>query len=626
MRAVFTFSLALLVVVGALMNLANAAATPEQQAKATAANDALKKAGLLIVGKKFEEAAPLVVEAQKAVVELLGGNEEGKKLAAPLEARLDAFRRQLEKQNVTLPPFEKPSSKAATPGKPVPPGKPAAPAAGDISFTKQVAPILVARCNNCHITAMRGNFSMASYTALMKGNNDGKVILAKADGSRLIEVLASGDMPRGGGKLANDQIETIAKWIDQGAKYDGADPNSPITTGVAAAPQQPKLAVVQASGSETIKYARDIAPILAATCTDCHDDNRPQARLGLDTFTRLLAGSENGAIIVPGKPAESEIIKRLKGEGRERMPRGKPALSADVIAKFEKWIAEGAKFDGSNPNETPDMVARIYKASIMSHEELAAERASLAAKNWKLSNPDDQPDKVETDNFILLGNVGEDFLAQIGKQAETQQSKVAKLLHGPASGPLVKGRVTLFVFNKRYDYSEHGKMVEKREIPSNWQGHWKYNVVDAYACLVVPMNDPSSAGGLVAEQLAGTYIDALGKVPQWFAQGSAWAVGAAAEPKDPRSRQWEESVPAILSRCAKSDDFLTGALPPADTAVLNYSFCKYLMSDSKKYTMLLNEVKAKKDFNQALMTAYKTDVKSLTAAWAPRAATAKRGK
>jgi mono/diheme cytochrome c family protein len=593
-----------------------AAPTAEQQAKATAADEALKAAGKLLIAKKYEDALPLVVEAQKAIAELLAGNEDAKKLAAPLERRLESTRRLLEK-HVTLPPFEKPGAKPAG----------GTPAADGISFTKQVAPIFVARCNNCHVQGMRGNLSLATYNNVMKGNNDGKVVQpGKADGSRLIEVLASGDMPRGGGRLTNEQIETIAKWIDQGAKFDGTDANAAISASVPAAPQRPALQVVQASGNETIRFSRDIAPVLASQCIDCHDNDRPEARLGLDTFARLLAGSENGPILTPGKPAESELIRRLKGDGRERMPRRRPALPPETIAKFEKWIAEGAKFDWSNANENTDMVARIYKASVMSHDELAAERSGIAAKNWTLANPDDKPDRHETQNFILLGNVGEDYLAEIGKLAEAQQGKVARILRAPSTGPLVKGRVTLFVFKKRYDYSEFGKMVEKRDLPPNWHGHWKYTIVDAYAAMAAPTSDESSMAGIVAEQLAGVYLESLGKMPHWFAQGSAWAVGAAAEPKDPRGRQWDDSVPRILAQCSKPDDFLNNALPPADTAVLNYSFCKFLMSNAKSYTALLNELKSKKDFDQALATAYRADARQLAAAWASKAALAQRGK
>ena len=52
---------------------------------------------------------------------------------------------------------------------------------------------------------------------------------------------------------------------------------------------------------------------------------------------------------MPGKPSESLLVRKLKGMAGDRMPLNKPALPDDVIAKFEKWVATGARFDGPDP-------------------------------------------------------------------------------------------------------------------------------------------------------------------------------------------------------------------------------------------------------------------------------------
>jgi hypothetical protein len=269
-----------------------------------------------------------------------------------------------------------------------------------------------------------------------------------------------------------------------------------------------------------------------------------------------------------------------------------------------------------------EMVAAIYKASVMSHDDLAAERVTLGLKNWELANPDDKPDKVETSNFVLYGNVGDSELERIGNLAETQLDKVTRMLRAGSAEHPVKGRITLFVFKRRYDYSELGRMVERREIPENWSGHWRYNVVDAYAAIVPPQSNESSLNSLLAEQLAGVYLDSLskeGKLPSWFSQGSAWAIGAAADAKDPRSRAWDDSVPGILATCTKPEDFLDNKLSPGDTAILNYSFSKFLMGNSRQYTALLSALKEKRDFDQAFRQAYGADPKQVAPAWATKA-------
>ena len=78
-------------------------------------------------------------------------------------------------------------------------------------------------------------------------------------------------MPRGGGpKVSTEELRLLTKWIDEGAKFDGADPTTQLMALVPNAPKGkvpvmtgPKLEVVAATGKESIPVrARDIAPVL----------------------------------------------------------------------------------------------------------------------------------------------------------------------------------------------------------------------------------------------------------------------------------------------------------------------------------------------------------------------------
>jgi hypothetical protein len=319
-------------------------------------------------------------------------------------------------------------------------------------------------------------------------------------------------------------------------------------------------------------------------------------------------------------------VRKLKGQAGARMPQGRPPLPDDVIAKFEKWIGEGAKFDGADANMNVDMVAKVYRSTVMTHTELAEERAVAAAKNWQLINPEERPDKTESDHFLVVGNVSEDELAEVKQIAQQQEPKVARLLKAPTSGPLVKGRITFFVFRKRYDYSELGRMVEGRELPGRSFGHFRYNVVDAYAGIVMPQNGEVSLPSLVSEQLAGLYVESIGNgdLPLWFSQGTAWAVAASLDAKDPRVQQWDNAGPSIFASANKADDFLTHSLPPADNAVAAYSFCKFLMSNSKGFSALLAGLKEKKTFDEAFLRGFGTDPKTLAVPWALKVATSRK--
>ena len=100
-----------------------------------------------------------------------------------------------------------------------------------------------------------------------------------------------------------------------------------------------------------VTYAADIKPILDASCADCHSGDRAKARLHLDTLEGVLKGSKEGKIVIPGKSAESLIIKAVAHLSRDHddwMPpphnkAGIKPLLPEEIGLLRAWIDQGAK-------------------------------------------------------------------------------------------------------------------------------------------------------------------------------------------------------------------------------------------------------------------------------------------
>ncbi|HZZ30297.1 MAG TPA: c-type cytochrome domain-containing protein, partial [Pirellulales bacterium] len=400
------------------------------------------------------------------------------------------------------------AGKAAPPGKPGSPTNPLGDAAAakpataagalpdkNLSFTKDIAPILVAKCTRCHIDQARGKFSMATFESFKKGTPDGPVFEAgKGSASRIVDALTSGDMPRGPGpKCTKPEIAAITKWIDEGAKFDGPDEKAPLNKFTSATPapllvkkpDEPKLTVAMATGRETVQFSKDIAPVLVENCFGCHTGPGPTGNFQMDRFNNMIRGGQSGNPWVPMQPADSLIIKKLKGTAGARMPQPKnrPPLSNDVIAKFEKWIAEGAHFDGDDPNQTTLRLAALTRAKTVTPEELASDRLISAKHMWRLTDPSDLPTTKQGKNLLIISNLPEGELQEVAQTAEQQTAFLGRLFHAPADQPLVRGGITLFVFPGRYDYSEFGRMVEGRAYPKDWRGHAKYDIVDAYAAI-----------------------------------------------------------------------------------------------------------------------------------------------
>lgn len=91
-------------------------------------------------------------------------------------------------------------------------------------------------------------------------------------------------------------------------------------------------------------FEQKIRPVLVQHCYSCHSAEAHAAKklqggLFLDSAAGVAAGGESGAIVVPGKPVESMLVKALKFDGLEMPPTGK--LPDEVVADFVKWIEIG---------------------------------------------------------------------------------------------------------------------------------------------------------------------------------------------------------------------------------------------------------------------------------------------
>jgi len=188
------------------------------------------------------------------------------------------------------------------------------------------------------------------------------------------------------------------------------------------------------------------------------------------------------------------------------------------------------------------------------------------------------------------------------------------LLKLPAGQPLVKGRQTIYAFRQRFNYSEFGQMVEKRQLPPSWRGHWGYNTIDAYGCLLLPKADEYTLDALAAQQIAGAYVASLGTSPRWFSEGSARALAARLHPKDPRVAAWNERLASLAGGRISAADFLTaGKLPPEDADVLAYGFVKNLAKNWSRYAKLLAELRQSASLDAALATVYRKTPQELAA-------------
>lgn len=89
----------------------------------------------------------------------------------------------------------------------------------------------------------------------------------------------------------------------------------------------------------------DVSGIFVERCVMCHSAQGAALGLRLDTYEAALAGSSNGAVLVRGQAERSELIRRLRGESRPRMPLLSYPLPDDQIELIMQWVDAGLPED-----------------------------------------------------------------------------------------------------------------------------------------------------------------------------------------------------------------------------------------------------------------------------------------
>jgi mono/diheme cytochrome c family protein len=113
---------------------------------------------------------------------------------------------------------------------------------------------------------------------------------------------------------------------------DTAAPTEPPAATEAPATQPP------AEGA-TVSFANDILPIFESRCIGCHGGDRTQEGLDLKTHASLMAGSNNGAVVIAGDAANSLLVEMV---ATQKMPKRGPKLTPPQIQLITDWVNQGA--------------------------------------------------------------------------------------------------------------------------------------------------------------------------------------------------------------------------------------------------------------------------------------------
>ena len=106
------------------------------------------------------------------------------------------------------------------------------------------------------------------------------------------------------------------------------------------------LACAGSASRASDDFEKHVRPLLVEKCQSCHGAEKAKGGLRLDSRAALLKGGDSGPAAVPGKPAESLLVRAIGYTGELKMP-PKGKLSDKEIALLSRWIEDGVAWPDS---------------------------------------------------------------------------------------------------------------------------------------------------------------------------------------------------------------------------------------------------------------------------------------
>ena len=282
--------------------------------------------------------------------------------------------------------------------------------------------VVVSACSSCHtldrITALR--LSEEGWRNTLRQMIENGASLNPADVNPIIAYLvANFGAPAAGNAAAVPPPANIP---------------APVVTDKAA------VASVPAGDPSRVSFNRDIRPIMSGTCFRCHgpDASSRMAGMRLDIREEALKPKAHGTPIIPGDPANSEVVQRIFASDGRIMP---PAsvhkeLTAEQKDLIRRWIAEGAKYEGHwayQPVTRPNVPA-VSGAKVLNPID-AFVQARLAKEGIKPSEEADRRILIRRVTLDLAGLAPEPAAVEAfirDRSPDAFEKVVDRLLDSPA--------------------------------------------------------------------------------------------------------------------------------------------------------------------------------------------------
>jgi hypothetical protein len=443
---------------------------------------------------------------------------------------------------------------------------------------------------------------------------------AKADAGKTSTTKSRSKKPSSGKTAKKDEVEGFGPIMADDAMPSKVKAKKSAKGSAKKADTAKKAEVADAGDDKALKFSKDIAPILAGNCTNCHNPTQKRGKFDMTSFQKLMGGSAAQKVIEPGKPDLSLLILKVRGEQTAggKMPPGQRNLAPETIAKLEEWIKAGAMLDkGIDPTATLDSIApspearRRAELAKLSVEERDKKVTEVGMERWKKASAKTTPTVTTGKNFLIFSNLPGPRAERLAKAMEGQRTILGGWL-GQSAGALAGlEKISLYVFNDSSSYVEFVRSLENREVEPGTEGHGRLDVEQPYIAAIDPLNGgeeslPAASGrktskskkaqaeeandgpdrtlvGIVSENLAASALNAGGKPPRWLSYGLGAFLASRVDPKGSNyyRKLREEAVGQYaLGWGTKANEVLGDEGAPETIRGVGFSLCECLSSSA----------------------------------------------
>jgi hypothetical protein len=217
-------------------------------------------------------------------------------------------------------------------------------------------------------------------------------------------------------------------------------------------------------------FEKNIRPVLANNCYECHSQESKSLKGGLmvDTREGLIQGGDSGPALIPGSPEKSLLMISIRHEHKDpdmAMPPKKEKLSAAVLSNFEAWVKMGAPDPRTGSN----------------HSKVAAWDAAKAADHWAFKPVGNPPVPKSADPKKFVQNPIDSFvLERLLEQKLTpsvkadKQTLLRRVTYDLTGLPPTPAEVEAFLKDQSPDAYDKvvDRLLASPRYGERWGRHW----------------------------------------------------------------------------------------------------------------------------------------------------------